>query len=141
MIETIGSYVYVIASALIVIAFIELLVPRSAATGLTRVVTGLCIIALVLDLVLSLFSIGLQFDIGDGTAELLLATWDEQHLAAGQALAEETLSAIKQADEAGYSSGPANPKPGVNVSVRVSASVRPVKVPAIQRVKVGESDG
>lgn len=74
MIETIGSYVYVIASALIVIAFIELLVPRSAATGLTRVVTGLCIIALVLDLVLSLFSIGLQFDIGDGIAELLLAT-------------------------------------------------------------------
>lgn len=141
MIRAIGSLVCVLATALIVIAFVELLIPSSKTTGLTRAVMGLCIIALVLDLVLSLFSTGPQFEIESSTRAPLGAEWDEQYLSEGKALAEETLSAIGQAGDS------TSPSPSSDVSdsgdgfvVRVSAPIRQVRVQVIPRVEVGELD-
>jgi|GEM_PF-906426 len=139
MIEMIGSWVYVIAVATIVVAFVELLTPRSAATGLTQVVVGLCIIALVLDLVFSLFSVELQLDTVGSFRVPLDADYTAQFISAGRALAEGTLSAVEQTDLAANDSNslPTGSKAESNFLIQVSTTIEQIRVHSIPRAGVG----
>lgn len=140
MIATIGSWVYVLSTALVVVAFMELLVPRSAATGLVRVVVGLCVIALLLDIALNLVSDGLEFDLESGLFSTVESPMERRYASAGEALASGTLAVIGLGPDSGEASVQSS---GVTLARESRSSneitrIYEVLVEAIAEVKAGD---
>lgn len=139
MVQAIGTWVYVISAALIVVAFVELLLPRSATTGLVRVVAGLCVIALILEAVVGLFSAGFSVDLdfdaksSSGFAQVRHTRDD------GEALAAGTLATIGAAPGTLGTPMPtaATVNRGQAEAGLVSAGVGAITVQAVPLVKVG----
>lgn len=139
MVQAIGTWVYAIAATLIVVAFVELLLPRSATAGLVRVVAGLCIIAIILEAVLSLLSAGFAVDLGlEASSDSELAQVYRSRNE-GESLAAGTLAAIAAASGA-IDAPAAAATVASNNQVEaglVSATVAPISVPTVPLVKVG----
>jgi hypothetical protein len=140
MIATIGSWVYVLSVALVVAAFIELLMPRSPAAGLARAVVGLCVIALLFDIALTLAREDLAFDIELSFFGATGLQSDTHYLHTGEALAQGTLAVVQQGfpgltGEEG-TAPPASTEPaGSSGRRRIGVE----EVQAIAQVKVGGS--
>ncbi len=140
MIATIGSWVYVLSVALVVVAFIELLMPRSPTSGLARVVIGLCVIALLFDIALDLAAADLSFDLDLGVTDAAGANTGDNYSHAGEALVQGTV-AVLQSQFSGLAgeNGTALSASTVSAHSGGQQQVGPFAVETIAKVKVGGS--
>jgi hypothetical protein len=122
-----------------VVAFIELLLPRSPSSGLARVVIGLCIIAMLFDIALDVAAdpeFDLELDVF-GEAALNAGSY---YVHAGEALAQGTVSVVQSGLSRLASEEIADPQastvpsgPGGRQRIDVQS------IQAIAQVKVGGS--
>ncbi|NLU42521.1 MAG: hypothetical protein GXX08_09990 [Firmicutes bacterium] len=140
MIATVGSWVYVLSVALVVVAFIELLMPRTATSGLARVVIGLCVIALLFDIVLGLAAEDFSFDLEFGVTDAAGLAAGDDYLLAGEALVHGTLAAVhSQLSGLAGEEGAAPSASTVSASSGGLSRVGAITVETIAQVKVGGS--